>query len=155
MVRHRPEDDGARGAQGLKVPRRPPERGRLWLADGSCMRLRAQRPNHVWSYDFVPDRTHDGRRIRMLTAIDERTRKRLAHPVARRLNSNDVLAVLADLFAERGPPEHVRSDNGSEFPATAVRDWLGRLSACRSARPRQSPSGRRSLAASCAEARPA
>ena len=111
----------------LKVPARQPKRGRLWLADGSCMRLRAQRPNHVWSYDFVQDRTHDGRRIRMLTVIDEYTRECLALPVARRLNSEDVLAVLADLFVQRGPPEHIRSDNGPEFTATAVREWLGRL----------------------------
>ena len=114
-------------AEGLKVPQRQPKRGRLWLGDGSCMRLRPERPNHVWSYDFVQDRTHDGRRIRMLTVIDEYTRECLALPVARRLNSDDVLAVLADLFVERGPPEHIRSDNGPEFTATAVREWLGRL----------------------------
>jgi transposase InsO family protein len=114
-------------AEGLKDPARQPKRGRLWLGDGSCLRLRPERPNHVWSYDFVQDRTHDGRRIRMLTVIDEHTRECLALPVARRLNSDDVLAVLADLFVERGPPEHIRSDNGTEFTATAVREWLGRL----------------------------
>lgn len=114
-------------AEGLKVPQRQPKRGRLWLADGSCMRLRPERPDHVWSYDFVQDRTHDGRRIRILTVIDEHTRECLALPVARRLNSDHVLAVLADLFVERGPPEHIRSDNGPEFTATAVREWLGRL----------------------------
>lgn len=114
-------------AEGLKVPARQPKRGRLWLADGSCMRLRAERPNHVWSYDFVQDRTHDGRRIRMLTVTCEHTRECLTLPVARRLNPDDVLAVLADLFVQRGPPEHVRSDNGPEFTATAVRAWLGRL----------------------------
>jgi hypothetical protein len=109
------------------VPARQPKRGRLWLADGSCVRLRAERSNHVWSYDFVQDRTHDGRRIRMLTVIDEHTRECLALPVARRLRSDDVLATLADLFVQRGPPEHIRSDNGPEFTATAVREWLGRL----------------------------
>ncbi len=114
-------------AEGLKVPQRQPRRGCLWLADGSCMRLRAERPNHVWSYDFVQDRTHDGRHIRMLTVIDEYTRECLALPVARRLNSDDVLATLADLFVQRGPPEHIRSDNGPEFTATAVRAWLGHL----------------------------
>ncbi|KIT15557.1 IS2 transposase TnpB [Jannaschia aquimarina] len=114
-------------AEGLKVPACKPKRGRLWLADGSCMHLRSERPNHVWSCDFVQDRTHDGRRIRMLTVIDEYTRECLALPVAWRLNSDDVLAVLADLFVERGPPEHIRSDNGPEFTATAVREWLGRL----------------------------
>ena len=114
-------------AEGLKVPVRQPKRGRLWLGDGSCVRLRPERPNHVWSYDFVQDRTHDGRRIRILTVIDEYTRECLALLVARRLNSDDVLAVLTGLFALRGLPEHIRSDNGPEFTATAVRDWLGRL----------------------------
>ncbi|WP_156032665.1 IS3 family transposase [Parvularcula oceani] len=113
--------------EGLKVPQRQPKRGRLWLADGSCIRLRPDRPNHVWSYDFVQDRTHEGRKLRMLTVIDEYTRECLALPVARQLKSDDVLATLADLFAERGPPEHIRSDNGSEFTATVVREWLGRL----------------------------
>ena len=98
-------------AEGLKVPQRQPKRGRLWLADGSCIRLRPDRPNHVWSYDFVQDRTHEGRKLRMLTVIDEYTRECLALPVARQLRSDDVLATLADLFAERGPPEHIRSDN--------------------------------------------
>ena len=114
-------------AEGLKVPQRQPKRGRLWLADGSCIRLRPDRSNHIWSYDFVADKTHGGGAIRMLTVIDEYTRECLALPVARQLRSDDVLATLADLFAERGPPEHIRSDNGPEFTANVVRDWLGRL----------------------------
>jgi putative transposase len=113
--------------EGLKVPRRQPKRGRLWLNDGSCVRLRPCWPGHVWAYDFVQDRTHDGRRFRMLTVIDEYTRECLAIVVARRLTSDDVLQVLTDLFVERGPPGHIRSDNGPEFVAKVVRGWLGRV----------------------------
>ena len=113
--------------EGLKVPKRQPKRGRLWLNDGSCIRLRPAYPNHVWSYDFVMERTHDGRRFRMLTVIDEFTRECLAIRVARSLNSDDVLDCLADLMTERGVPGHIRSDNGSEFTAHIVREWLGRL----------------------------
>jgi putative transposase len=113
--------------EGLKVPGKQPKRGRLWLNDGSCVRLRPSWPNHVWSYDFVQDRTHDGRAFRMLTVIDEFTRECLAIQVDRRLRSDDVLHCIAGLFTDRGPPDHIRSDNGSEFTATAVRDWLGRI----------------------------
>ncbi|MEL6546982.1 MAG: IS3 family transposase [Myxococcota bacterium] len=114
--------------EGLKVPQKQPKRGRLWLNDGSCVRLRPQYPGHVWSYDFVQDRTHDGRVYRMLCIIDEFTRECLSIRVERRLNSQNVLEELSDLFLIHGPPEHIRSDNGSEFIATAVREWLGRLS---------------------------
>ena len=113
--------------EGLKVPTKQPKRRRLWLNDGSCIRLRPSRRNHVWAYDFVQDRTHDGRTFRMLTVIDEFTRECLAINVARRLRHDDVLQVLADLFTQHGPPDHIRSDNGSEFTATAVRDWLPRV----------------------------
>jgi putative transposase len=113
--------------EGLKVPSKQPKRGRLWLNDGSCVRLRPSWPNHVWAYDFVQDRTHDGRAIRMLTVIDEYTRQCLTIEVARRLRHDDVLHVLAELFAQHGPPDYIRSDNGSEFTAIAVRDWLPRL----------------------------
>ena len=113
--------------EGLKVPAKQPKRGRLWLNDGSCIRLRPESPNHVWSYDFVQDRTQDGRPFRMLTVIDEFTRRCLAIVVARRLRSDDVLQCLSDLFVEHGPPEHIRSDNGPEFTAHAVRNWLGRI----------------------------
>jgi transposase InsO family protein len=113
--------------EGLKVPQRQPKRGRLWLGDGSCIRLRPDYKDHVWSYDFVQARTRDGRAFRMLTIIDEFTRECLAIDVARRLNADDVLERLADLFARRGVPEHIRSDNGPEFTAKAVREWLGRV----------------------------
>lgn len=112
--------------EGLKVPQKQPKRGRLWLNDGSCIRLRPNWPNHVWSYDFVQDRTHDGRSFRMLTVIDEYTRRCLAIQVDRRLNSDKVLHCLTDLFVEHGPPDHIRSDNGAEFTAKAVRTWLAR-----------------------------
>ena len=115
--------------EGLKVPQKQPKRGRLWLNDGSCVRLRADRPNHVWSYDFVEDRTHDGRKFRMLCVIDEFTREALAIRVKRRLNSTDVLETLADLMIVRGPPAYVRSDNGPEFIASALRDWIAAVGA--------------------------
>src|SRR3712207_4857044 len=101
--------------EGLKVPPRQPKRGRLWLADGSCVRLRPERPNHVWAYDFVEDRTRDGRKFRMLCVVDEFTREALAIRVARKLGAADVIDVLSDLFILRGVPAHIRSDNGPEF----------------------------------------
>ena len=113
--------------EGLKVPQKQPKRARLWLNEGSCIRLRAEHPNHVWSYDFVMDRTQDGRAFRMLTVIDEYSRQCLAIKVARHLRSEDVLAVLSDLFLIHGVPEHIRSDNGSEFTAQVVRNWLQTL----------------------------
>ena len=115
--------------EGLKVPARQPKRGRLWLNDGSCIRLRAEHRNHVWSYDFVEDRTHNGRKIRMLNIIDEFTHECLAIRVARRLRSIDVIDVLSDLFILRGVPGHIRSDNGPEFVARAVQDWIAAVGA--------------------------
>jgi putative transposase len=113
--------------EGLKVPQRQPARRRLWLNDGSCVRLRPEHPGHVWSYDFVKARTSDGRAFRLLTVIDEYTRECLAIDVARRITADDVLERLSDLFIRRGVPAHVRSDNGPEFAAKAVRRWLGGL----------------------------
>jgi putative transposase len=110
--------------EGLKVPAKQPKRGRLWLNDGSCIRLRAERPNHVWSYDFVEDRTHDGRKYRMLNVIDEFTHECLAIRIQRQLKAVDVIDVLSDLFILRGVPEPIRSDNGAEFVAKAVQDWI-------------------------------
>src|SRR5215207_10566114 len=110
--------------EGLKVPERQPKRGRLWLADGSCLRLRAEHPGHVWSYDSVEDRTHDGRKYRMLNVIDEFTHECLAIRGDRKLGSTDVIDVLSDLFILRGVPGHIRSDNGPEFVAKAVRNGL-------------------------------
>jgi putative transposase len=125
--------------EGLKVPQKQPKRGRLWLNDGSCIRLRPQYPGHVWAeqaqgsddptdrwkgaaegYDFVEGRTHDGRQFRILAIIDEASRECLALLVARRIRSADVLAILAELFVIHGPPAHIRSDNGPEYIATAV-----------------------------------
>ena len=111
-------------AEGLKVPRRQPKRGRLWLNDGSCVRLRPERANHVWAYDFVEDRTRDGRQFRMLNVVDEFTRECLAIRVGRQLKATDVIDVLADLFIARGTPGHIRSDNGPEFAAIAVKGWI-------------------------------
>ena len=113
--------------EGLKVPQRQPKRGRLWLNDGSCVRLRPAYPNHVWSYDFVTARTRDGRPLRLLTLMDDFTRECLAIVVARRLGSDDVLELLTRLFVQRAVPKYLRSDNGAEFTATAVRDWLERI----------------------------
>jgi transposase InsO family protein len=113
--------------EGLKVPKRQPKRRRLWLNDGSCVRLRPQHKDHVWSYDFVAERTADGRAVRLLNIIDEYTRECLSIRVQRHISSDDVLDELSNLFIMRGIAEHIRSDNGSEFTAKAVRKWLGDL----------------------------
>lgn len=115
--------------EGLKVPPRQPKRGRLWLNDGSCVRLRPERPNHVWAYDFVEDRTRDGRRFRLLCVVDEFTREALAIRVARKLGAAEVIDVLSDLFILRGVPAHIRSDNGPEFVAKQVRGWITAIGA--------------------------
>jgi len=113
--------------EGLKVPKKQPKRRRLWLNDGSCIRLRPECKNHVWSYDFVMARTSDGRAFKILVIIDEYTRECLDLPVQRRITSGDVLERLYWLFLVRGTPEHIRSDNGPEFTARAVRVWLGKV----------------------------
>ena len=113
--------------EGLKVPQKQPKRRRLWLNDGSCVRLRPQWKDHVWSYDFVQARTHDGRSFRLLTLIDEFSRECLAIDVSRRLTSENLLERLSDLFVRRGTPDHIRSDNGPEFTAKKVREWLERV----------------------------
>ena len=113
--------------EGLKVPKKQPKRKRLWLHDGSCIRLRPTHRNHVWSYDIVSERTHDGRALRIFTIMDEYTRESLAILVGRRLTSQTVIEQLAELFITKGIPEHIRSDNGPEFTAKAVRQWLERL----------------------------
>ena len=110
--------------EGLKVPTKQPRKGRLWLNDGSCIRLKPEYRNHVWSYDFVHHRTDDGRAFRTLNIIDEYSRECLAIRVKRRLNSTDVIDVLTDLFILRGIPAFIRSDNGPEFVAQAVRGWI-------------------------------
>ncbi len=113
--------------EGLKVPQKQKKRGRLYLNDGSCIRLRPHWKNHVWSYDFVADRLSNGKKIRMLTVIDEYSRKCLAIHVGHRLKSDDVLDVLTRLFVREGLPDYIRSDNGSEFTAKILQDWLRTL----------------------------
>jgi len=113
--------------EGLKVPTKQPKRGRLWLNDGSCVRLRSAHPNHAWSYDFMADRTYNGAAFRILNIIDDYTRECLVSRVERRLAHEDVLTELAWLFCTRGLPDYLRSDNGPEFTAERVRDWLSPL----------------------------
>ncbi len=113
--------------EGLKVPAKQPKRGRLWLNDGSCVRLRPAYKDHVWSYDFMACRPRDGRAFRLLNLIDEHTRECLSIDVSRKLTADDVLERLTHLFVLRGVPAYLRSDNGSEFTAKAVRDWLKRV----------------------------
>jgi transposase InsO family protein len=115
--------------EGLKVPQKQPKRGRLWLADGSCIRLRPEHRNHVWSYDFVEDRTHDGRKFRMLNIIDEYSRQCLAIRVRRRFTAGHVVEVLSELMILHGTPGHIRSDQGPEFLAKAVQDWIAQIGA--------------------------
>jgi len=110
--------------EGLQVPQKQPKRSRLWLNDGSCIRLRPTHRNHVWSYDFVSEQTNDGRKIKILNIIDEHTKECLASFVARRIRSGDIILILADLFIEHGIPEHIRSDNGPEFIAKKLKKWL-------------------------------
>jgi putative transposase len=113
--------------EGLKVPQKQRPRGRLWLNDGSWVRLQPERANHVWSYDFLSAMTRDGRTLRMLTLIDEYTRESLAIRVARRLGRYEVIEALADVMLFRGTPEHIRSDNGQEFAAKELKQWLAKL----------------------------
>ena len=113
--------------EGLKVTKKQPKRGRLWLNDGSCIRLRPEHKDHVWSYDFMIDRTANGKAFKILNIIDEYTRECLATLVDRKIKTDDVINQLFNLFVFRGIPEHIRSDNGPEFTAKAVRKWLQRL----------------------------
>jgi transposase InsO family protein len=118
---------------GLKVPPRRPKRGRLWLTGGSCIRLRAGRPDHVWSCDFVEDRAHDGRRFRLPNAIDGFTHECLAIRAGRELKAADVIDALSDLFILRGVPARIRPDNGPEFVSKAAQKWtaaVGARTAC-------------------------
>ena len=112
------------GEESLKVPKRQEKRARLYFNEGSCIRLKPLYPNHVWSYDFVSDRRRNGKKIKMLTIIDEFSRKCLAIKVEHNLNSDNVLDVLSDLFIAEAVPDFIRSDNGSEFTAKILQDWL-------------------------------
>ena len=113
--------------EGLKRPQKQPKKRRLWMKDGSCIRLRAEHKNHVWSYDFVEDKTSNGRKIRILNVIDEHSRECLASKPRRSWRNNDVIEVLADLMLIHGVPEYLRSDNGSEFTANKIRNWLSEI----------------------------
>lgn len=113
--------------EGLKVPKKQPKKSRLWLNDGSCLRLRSDYKNHVWTYDFVSDQTHDGRKIKILNIIDEHSRECLISFVARRIRSIDIIFILADLFLKHGVPKHIRSDNGPEFIAKHLVKWFKTL----------------------------
>ena len=115
--------------EGLKVPNRHRPRSRLWLNDGSCVRLQPLRRNHVWSFDFVQAQTHDGRSLRILTLIDEHSRACLALKVARRINSVGVIEALADAMCLYGIPEHIRCDNGPEMISKALRNWVAKTGA--------------------------
>ena len=109
----------------MQVPQKQHRRRRCFGGSAnSCVRHRAQHKDHIWSYDFLPDRTENGRRLRLLAIIDEYTRECLALEVDRRFTSHDVIGVLQYLFAVRGAPQHIRSDNGPEFVAKKVRRWL-------------------------------
>jgi putative transposase len=113
--------------EGLKVPQKQPKRRRLWLNDGSWVRLRPEHRNHGWGYDFVAERTSDGRPLRMLNIVDEFSRECLRIHVDRKVKAADVIYELSELFIERGVPEYLRSDNGPEFIAAYVREWLRRV----------------------------
>jgi len=110
--------------EGLRVPRRTRKRRRLGQTENGSQRLQASGPNGVWSYDFIEDRTADGRRLKILVVVDEYTRECLALEMGRRLGSEAVIGVLRRLVAERGTPGHLRSDNGPEFVAKAVQRWV-------------------------------
>jgi putative transposase len=112
--------------EGLKVPQVQRKRRRLGHSENSCTRRRAERPNHVWSYDFIHDQTADGRGLKMLPIVDEYTRECLTIEVERPLAATDVVSTLEYLFEVRGEPEHIRSDNGPEFIAEVVKGWLSR-----------------------------
>ena len=112
--------------EGLKLPKKQTKKRRLWLSDGSCVRLRPERKNHVWSYDFVEDKTIDGRKIRFLNIIDEFSHECLASVPRRSWHTNDVIELLAGVMLLNGTPEYLRSDNGPEFTARKVREWLSR-----------------------------
>jgi putative transposase len=113
--------------EGLNVPAKQPKRARLWRAEGAGVRLRPTHRHHGWSYDFMAERTHDGRSCRILTMLDEYTRDCRASVVARRLGSQEVILLVAELFVHYGLPQHIRSDNGPEFIARKLRRWLKTL----------------------------
>ena len=110
--------------EGLKLPKKQPKKARIYLNDGSCIRLRPEKPNHVWSYDFMEDKTVNGRKIRFLNVIDEYRHLCLASIPRRSWRKNDLIEALSNLMIMHGTPEYLRSDNGTEFTANNVRSWL-------------------------------
>lgn len=106
------------------MPKKQRKHKRLGCSDNSCIRQRAEYIDHVWSYDFVIDQTEDGRRLKMLPILDEFTRECLSIDVTRSITAKDVIATLEHLFVVRGVPAHIRSDNGPEFIADAIKRWL-------------------------------
>ena len=112
--------------EGLKVPQKQHKKRRLGMSDNSCVRRKAEHKDHVWTWDFIHDRTTNGRPLKWLSIVDEYTRECLALEVGRGITAEQVIDVLVDLFRIRGVPKHIRSDNGPEFIAQAIRRWLGR-----------------------------
>jgi len=110
--------------EGLKVPQKKRKRRRLGVGANACDKRRAMAMNDVWAWDFVFDRTTSGSAIKWLSIVDEHTRECLALKPARSITSNDVIDTLAELFAMRGVPKHIRSDNGPEFAAKKIGLWL-------------------------------
>ncbi len=112
--------------EGLKVPEKQHKRRRLLLggSENGCTRRRAEHKDHVWSYDFVMDLTEEGRRLKMMPVVDEYSRECLSIDVERSITAEDVVATLTSLFCSRGEPSYIRSDNGPEFIAKAVKQWL-------------------------------
>ena len=110
--------------EGLKVPQKQRKRRRWGCSANSCTRRRAEHINHVWTYDFLMDRTQDSRRLKLLVVVDEFTRESLSIDVERHITASDVIGTLAYLFAVRGAPTYLRSDNGPEFVAQAIQQWL-------------------------------
>jgi putative transposase len=113
--------------EGLKVPQKQRKKRRLGTSQNACHRRRAEFKDHVWCWDFIFDRTAAGTSLKWLSIIDEYTRECLALKVDRSITSEDVLDTLAERFAMRGVPRHIRSDNGPEFIAQAIRRWTKRL----------------------------
>lgn len=115
--------------EGLRVPKKQKKKGRIYLKNGSCVRLKPLYRNHVWSYDCVEDRLANGKKIKMLTVIDEFTRESLAIRVEKNITSKHVLDTISDLSSERGVPEYIRSDNGSEFTAKILQTFIKEIGA--------------------------
>ena len=113
--------------EGLKLPKKQTKKRRLWLNDGSCIRLRPEYKNHVWSYDFVEDRTYNKKKVRFLNILDEHSRECIASIPRRSWRNNDVIEALSKLMILKGCPEYLRSDNGSEFTANKLRKWLSNV----------------------------